>query len=916
MRLALPSRVAENDEGRMMNRVCCPRGSIAVLLCALLAATTCVTAVEPRFCAHLDEIPAQAELGDSVGSSVDIWQDYLVVGAPLDDADTLTDAGSAYVYQRHLDGTWMFVTQLLGTAPGIDDLFGHSVAISNDVIVVGAPGAPSPNGVGSGLVYVFHRDEGGLDAWGLVQTLSPGPDSIDSAGELGASVDLDGDILIVGAPGELNGEARVYQRDEGGLDNWGLLRKITVTDGALLDRFGESVSLDTDLALVGAPEHDEGGTDAGAAYLFLRRAGGTNNWGLVKKFVASDQDADRWFGASCDLELNRVVLGTRADQIYVFDRDEGGENNWGEAAIVCCTAHVGFASGGVSLLGNSIVVGSPDDLGGSGSVQLLARDQGGPNMWGEVTTITGPLNTPGFGRSVAYDLAGIGVGSTSDLTATTGSVQFMVYCDHQLELSPPFPGIVGQNIIEVRNCTPGEDVFLGYSLARGEFHIPGCPTEDGELNMPRLVAFKTANEDGVVRFGVTTPQRAEGLRIYLQAVEPGACRSSDAIEHIPRSAGPYVAYVDADAGPNGDGLSWDEALPSVEAALDLARTFPIGEVWVAGGVYSASLSLNRNIELYGGFVGDEDQREDRDPVANVTLLRGTIHVFAGDGTVVIDGFEIRRAIDVTSGNFTLRNAEVTREPVSIGPNAGRAVSIEDTAFRNCAPGAMSIASPTRLRRCSFFGNMRNEAGGAAWLTDDAVFIDCIFGANQAIGGAEPALGGAVYVEFGVAEFYNCVFKVNEAVPGSKGSAGGAITVEEGQAQTWISNCLFVGNTADTFSAVAAGINTLMFNSIVWNNIGTGVIGWRVEVWYSAVEGGRGGRGNIDGDPLFIDPDADNYRLQPGSPCIDAAANDALRENIPFDLDGRRRLFDDPDTPDTGYGARPIVDMGPYEFSGN
>ena len=60
---------------------------------------------------------------------------------------------------------------------------------------------------------------------------------------------------------------------------------------------------------------------------------------------------------------------------------------------------------------------------------------------------------------------------------------------------------------------------------------------------------------------------------------------------------------------------------------------------------------------------------------------------------------------------------------------------------------------------------------------------------------------------------------------------------------------------------------------------------------------------------------EDVRLRPGSPCIDAGDNTAVPGDITTDLDGNPRFVDDPDTPDSGNGDPPIVDMGAYEFQG-
>ena len=258
----------------------------------------------------------------------------------------------------------------------------------------------------------------------------------------------------------------------------------------------------------------------------------------------------------------------------------------------------------------------------------------------------------------------------------------------------------------------------------------------------------------------------------------------------------------------------------------------------------------------------------------------------------------------------------------------------------------------RFDACTF---VQNEAG------DDGGGIQEQFATLEVIGGffvanSSNGAGGALELEEGNPVIVSSAFFGNAAV-----SSGGA--VHDDEASPLLINCLISGNTsqasggalssflsdpvildssivANQASDVGGGIrnfngNPIIANSILWaNEDSTGVNetsqitdlqGGVSTVNHSCIEGltgGLGGVGNIGDDPLFIDVDGpddipgtedDDLHLSPGSPCIDAADNTAVPNEITTDLDGNPRFVDDPDTKDTGNGNPPIVDMGAYEF---
>jgi hypothetical protein len=142
--------------------------------------------------------------------------------------------------------------------------------------------------------------------------------------KFGNKVSISGDTAIVGAffdddNGSESGSAYIFSRNQGGADNWGEVKKLIASDGAAGARFGASVSISGDTAIVEASRNDDNG-GYGSAYIFSRNQGGADNWGEVKKLTASDGSVDDYFGWSVSISGDTVIVSA-------FYDDDNGENS-------------------------------------------------------------------------------------------------------------------------------------------------------------------------------------------------------------------------------------------------------------------------------------------------------------------------------------------------------------------------------------------------------------------------------------------------------------------------------------------------------------------------------------------------------------------------------------------------------------
>jgi len=362
---------------------------------------------------------------DAFGSSVSLDGNTALVGTPGDN-DKGSDSGSAYVFVRS-GAVWADQQKLVAIDGAKDDSFGHSVSLGGDTALIGA-WRDDDKGYDSGSAYVFVRSG---SVWAEQQKLI----ATDGAknDRFGYSLSVSGNTALVGAyadddKGSTSGSAYVFLRS-GGV--WTAQQKLVASDGAVNDQFGYSVSLSADTALVGAYTDDDNGADSGSAYVFLRVG---NVWTEQQKLVASDGSAGDNFGGSVSLTGDTALVaaprdGSDSGSAYVFVRKNGVWTPQGKlvASDGASQDYFGFS---VSANGEAALVGAiaDDDKGASsGSAYVFVRNG---SSWAELDKVVASdgATQDSFGISVSLngDTALIGAYSDDDNGLASGSAYVLI----------------------------------------------------------------------------------------------------------------------------------------------------------------------------------------------------------------------------------------------------------------------------------------------------------------------------------------------------------------------------------------------------------------------------------------------------------------------------------------------------------
>jgi len=251
--------------------------------------------------------------GDAFGQAIAMSDDTIVIGAPRDD-DKGKDSGSVYVFTRK-GTTWSQQAKLIAPDGAAGDVFGISVALGDDTILIGAD-LHDEKATNAGAVYVFTRSG---TSWSQQAKLM----AADAAETdlFGVRVALSGDTALISARrdddeimGVDAGSAYVFVRTG---TTWHQQAKLTAPDGAADDRFGRSVAISGDTALISAMHQDDKGANSGSAYIFSRTAG---VWSHRTNLTADDGAVGDLFGWSVALSNNTALIGATGND------DKGNES--------------------------------------------------------------------------------------------------------------------------------------------------------------------------------------------------------------------------------------------------------------------------------------------------------------------------------------------------------------------------------------------------------------------------------------------------------------------------------------------------------------------------------------------------------------------------------------------------------------
>jgi hypothetical protein len=304
--------------------------------------------------------------------------------------------------------------------------FGEKMSLSGDYLTVSSEipfdqNGPLINNISQryGKIHIYKKDEGGTDNWGHIKTITL------NDGEGGYLPPfhklLNKQLLVL-----FGNDLYIYKKDEGGTDNWGLAKKIT----NFSNNFDPSTFFAYKNFIVGTSK-SFANSYPNSLFIFEKNEGGIDNWGLVQTITISE-------GIMFNVHMQGIHLAVKVnpfdsskpDKIYLYRKFLGSPHKWGFVTSSIASTLVYPPLNFSDNFGNAlliyedyIIVGTLDFMGGDGNSKfyIYKKDEGGIDNWGLIKTITPSPNYTGFKFAIYKDILVVGVygddGSNDNLYA-------------------------------------------------------------------------------------------------------------------------------------------------------------------------------------------------------------------------------------------------------------------------------------------------------------------------------------------------------------------------------------------------------------------------------------------------------------------------------------------------------------------
>lgn len=346
---------------------------------------------------HQKLTASDAAMRDQFGHASDVSGDFIVVSSRLDD-DLGMNSGSVYVFRYDaMTDLWVEQQKLTASDGAAGDVFGNfgALKIQDDVIVVGAS-FKNEVGDSSGAAYVFRYNPMTL-TWVEEQKLTP---SDPGPGKLfGATIELVGETLVIAAPGQICAsnpacyEGAVYIFEYDALaGSWIEEVKLEASDGAVDDGFGYSVALDDGVLAIGSRRDDDAcpqnpNCDSGSVYVF-RYDPVAAAWLEEQKLTPATNAEDDVFGCAVAVSGDRILAG--AEAVDITDTDNGAAylfeynpntQTWVEYErfVASNSSDYWFFGNSLAIVDDTAFVGAPEfsvlsTVIGNGAIYLYPLD--------------------------------------------------------------------------------------------------------------------------------------------------------------------------------------------------------------------------------------------------------------------------------------------------------------------------------------------------------------------------------------------------------------------------------------------------------------------------------------------------------------------------------------------------------------